>query len=241
MRPPQAGVDDSRLAQADLARRRRSARARRIPRRTRAGVSTSSRCATGVMGRDLRLTSLFLLGVVGFVSAPVLRERCQPAAGARQRPRARAGGSLGARRRTSRIVAQLLTESLVLASLGGVLGVAYRRGDSEVSLAMIPAGLLPAAATFVFDGRVLASSARSRAFSSVCSLVSCRRGRPRGRRSCRRSRPRADRPRARGPVSAPVRCRRSGGSGAAAVRRRVVAAHSAGCRRLRSRISRRRR
>ena len=53
-------------------------------------------------------------------------------------------------------MAQLLTESLVLATLGGVLGVALGMVILKVSLAKLPVGLLPVAAAITFDGRVFA-------------------------------------------------------------------------------------
>jgi putative ABC transport system permease protein len=110
---------------------------------------------TGVMGRDLRLTSLFLLGVVGFVLllccanvANLLLAR----GSARQRELA-VRSALGAGR--SRIVSQLLTESLVLASFGGLLGAVIGVVILKVAPTLIPPGLLPAALTIGFDGRVV--------------------------------------------------------------------------------------
>jgi putative ABC transport system permease protein len=108
------------------------------------------------IGRELRTTSILFLGVVGFV----LLICCANVANlllARATARARElaiRSAIGARR--GRIVRQLLTESLVLAAIGGALGVAIGAGILRAAPSLLPAGLLPGMVTVSFDARVLA-------------------------------------------------------------------------------------
>ena len=108
----------------------------------------------GVIGGELRLTALLFLGVVGFV----LLMCCANMANlllARGTGRSREialRSALGADR--SRIVRQLLTESLVLAFLGGVLGLLVGAGMLDVAPSLIPQGLLAGTLTLEFNRRV---------------------------------------------------------------------------------------
>ena len=107
-----------------------------------------------MIGRDVRLTSMLLLGVVGLVLALC----CANVANlvlARGTGRARelaVRAALGAGRR--RIVAQLLTESLVLAALGGLAGSAISALLVHAAQSLIPSNLLPPTVVLGFGSRI---------------------------------------------------------------------------------------
>jgi putative ABC transport system permease protein len=125
-----------------------------------------------VIGGELRLTSLFFIGVVGCVLlicctnvAHLLLTR----ATSRSHELA-IRSALGADRQ--RLVRQLLTESLLLSAIGGVLGIGVGAAILEMAPAVLPQELLPAAVTLSLDMRVVGFTAGAALFVGLlCGLV----------------------------------------------------------------------
>jgi putative ABC transport system permease protein len=127
-------------------------------------VPTLQPLREALVGSEMRLTSMLLLAVVGFV----LLMCCANVANlllARTMARTRelaVRSALGASRR--RIVSQILTESLVLAAVGGLAGMAVGAAILKVAPSRVPVGLIPSAVSFAFDERVVA-------FCGIASLL----------------------------------------------------------------------
>jgi putative ABC transport system permease protein len=109
-----------------------------------------------VIGSELRQTSILFLGVVGFVllicCANVANLLLTRATVRRRELAIRT--ALGADRR--RVIRQLLTESLLITVVGGVMGLAVGAAILNIAPSVIPRDLLPAAVTLTFDLRVVA-------------------------------------------------------------------------------------
>jgi len=129
--------------------------ARELPATNKGRGITVEPLRTGLIPSEMRLTSLLFVGVVGFV----LMMCCANVANlllARANGRTReiaVRSALGAGRR--RIVTQILTESLVLAAIGGSLGLGVGALILKTAPGLIPLGVLPPAVTLSFDARVV--------------------------------------------------------------------------------------
>ena len=150
-------------ARADLASVATSL-SREFPDTNRDRAITMDPLRDALVGTDLRRTSLLFIGVVGVV----LLICCGNVANlllARGTARTRelaVRSALGAGRR--RIVRQLLTESIVLSSIGGLLAVGAGAAILRIAPTLIPPGVLPPDIALQFDARIVT-------FCAVTALV----------------------------------------------------------------------
>jgi putative ABC transport system permease protein len=117
-----------------------------------------------LVGKELRATSLVLAGVVAFVllMACVNLANLMLARGTSRSREMAIRISLGAPSR--RLIRQLLTESLLLAAIGGVCGLALAWSLIRIAPSFIPAGTLPVGLALVLDARIVA-------FTSAVTLL----------------------------------------------------------------------
>jgi putative ABC transport system permease protein len=117
-----------------------------------------------VFGRELQVTSLLFLGVVGLVllicCANVANLLLTRATVRRRELALRA--ALGAGR--VRVVRQLLTESVLLTTIGGILGIAVGVAILRAAPLVVPPDILPATVDLGFDARVLGFCATATLF-----------------------------------------------------------------------------
>jgi putative ABC transport system permease protein len=151
---PGVGIEAARAEMAAIS----DALAEETPATNKGHRATVDPLRERLASQELRLTSLLLIGVVAFV----LLMCCANVANlllARTSARARElamRSALGAGR--LRIVRQLLTESLVLAGLGGIFGMAVGATILKAAPSIVPPGLLPQSIPLAFDQRVLVFS-----------------------------------------------------------------------------------
>jgi putative ABC transport system permease protein len=120
-----------------------------------------------LVGPQLRVSLVVLFGAVGFlflIACVNVSNLLLARSNSRQREIA-LRASLGAGR--TRLIRQLLTESLLLAGLGGALGVTLGFGFVKAFPSIFPSVSLPAAATLAMDGRVFTFTLAAAFLTSV--------------------------------------------------------------------------
>ena len=142
----QAGADMDRIA---------SNIARIAPATNKGWGVTIQPLREALVGHDLRTTSLIFGGIVGLMlllaAANVANLLLARGVGRAREIAVRAalGGNRG------RLLQQLLVESLLLAGMGGVLGLLLSAAVVQAAPVLLPSDLLPAGITLALDGRVM--------------------------------------------------------------------------------------